>query len=85
MYRLIVESLLGLDLAVDRLTIAPHLPAGWDSFKLHYRYRSSSYAISVRPGDSATLSLDGNALEGNVITLADDGRNHVVELQVLRS
>jgi cellobiose phosphorylase len=85
MYRLIVESLLGLELAVDRLTIAPHLPAGWESFKLHYRYRSSTYAISVKPGEYAALSLDGNALEGNMIGLADDGQRHVVEVLVPRS
>ena len=85
MYRLIVESLLGLGLAGDQLTIAPHLPAEWDGFKLHYRYRTASYAITVTPGDTAALTLDGQALEGNVITLADDGRDHVVELRVLRA
>jgi cellobiose phosphorylase len=84
MYRLIVESLLGLGLAGDQLTIAPHLPAEWNSFKLHYRYRTANYAITVMPGETAALTLDGQALEGNAITLADDGRDHVVELRVLR-
>jgi cyclic beta-1,2-glucan synthetase len=84
MYRLIVESLLGLGLAGDQLTIAPVLPADWDSFKLHYRYRTANYAITVTAGATAALTLDGRALDGNVITLVDDGRDHVVKLQVVR-
>ena len=39
MYRLIVESLLGLRLEVDTLHITPCLPASWKGFTLHYRYR----------------------------------------------
>jgi cyclic beta-1,2-glucan synthetase len=85
MYRLIVESLLGLGLAGDQLTIAPHLPAEWDGFKLHYRYRTANYTITVAPGASAALTLDGRALEGNAITLVDDGHEHVVQLQVVRA
>ena len=82
LYRLIVESLLGLDLVGNQLTIAPHLPAEWHSFKLHYRYRSASYAITVTAGETALLRLDGAAVGANAITLADDGGAHVVELTI---
>jgi cellobiose phosphorylase len=84
MYRLIVESLLGLSLAGDKLTVTPHLPPEWDSFRMHYRYRSASYAITVTPGDTAAFSVDGRELDGNVIALADDGREHAVALRVVR-
>jgi cellobiose phosphorylase len=84
MYRLIVESLLGLSLAGDKLTVAPHLPPEWETFKLTYRYRGASYAITVTSGDTAALSVDGRDLDGNVITLADDGREHAVALRVVR-
>ena len=47
MYRLIVESLLGLRLEVDKLHFAPCLPADWKEFKLHYRYRETVYHIAV--------------------------------------
>ena len=47
MYRLIVESLLGLRLEVDKLRFAPCLPADWKGFKLHYRYRETVYHIAV--------------------------------------
>ncbi|MBC7453321.1 MAG: cyclic beta 1-2 glucan synthetase, partial [Massilia sp.] len=85
MYRLIVESLLGLGLAGNKLTIAPHLPANWPGFTLHYRYRKSNYAIAVTAGEKAALSLDGRALDGNVIPLVEDGFDHVVELRVVRA
>ena len=47
MYRLIVESLLGVELATDKLRIAPCLPATWKAFKLHYRFRETLYRITV--------------------------------------
>jgi cyclic beta-1,2-glucan synthetase len=45
MYRLIVESLLGLRLEGETLHIEPCLPADWDGFKLSYRYRETRYQI----------------------------------------
>src|SRR3990172_9609023 len=47
MYRLILESLLGLRLAVDKLNFAPCLPIGWQAFQVHYRYRETLYHIAV--------------------------------------
>ncbi|MBC7575390.1 MAG: cyclic beta 1-2 glucan synthetase [Herminiimonas sp.] len=47
MYRLILESLLGLELAVDRLTFTPCLPADWPQFTLSYRFRETVYEITV--------------------------------------
>ena len=47
MYRLILESILGLRLEVDTLHFAPCLPADWAGFKLHYRYRETTYHIAV--------------------------------------
>src|SRR5690606_26340709 len=63
MYRVIVESLLGLHLEVDRLRFAPCLPASWTEFKIHYRYRETFYHITIRNHAGGTtvvrLVLDG--------------------------
>ncbi|CDG85580.1 GH36-type glycosyl hydrolase domain-containing protein [Janthinobacterium agaricidamnosum] len=83
MYRLIVESLLGLGLEAAQLTLAPRLPADWDGFKLAYRYGGAVYAIEVRRAaeeGEAGLSVDGVRQPGNVIMLADDGEQHAVLL-----
>ena len=51
MYRLIVESLLGLTLQVDddgaRLLIRPCLPAGWTGYHVDYRFRETTYRIDI--------------------------------------
>lgn len=82
MVRLIVESLLGVTRAGETLTLMPRLPAGWEGFRLHYRYRGSQYAITVRRADEPLLHVDGVAQQGDTIALADDGRTHEVELHV---
>ena len=59
MYRLIVESLLGLRLEVDTLRVAPCLPADWTAFTVHYRYRETAYHIAVlqTPGGNGETSV----------------------------
>jgi cellobiose phosphorylase len=62
----------------------PHLAQGWDSFRIHYRYRSAEYVITVRAADRDALVVDGKPQQGRIIELADDGTRHVVELSVAR-
>ena len=47
MYRLVVETLIGLHLEVDRLRVAPRVPADWKLFKVHYRYRETFHHITL--------------------------------------
>jgi cellobiose phosphorylase len=50
MYRLIIESLLGLRLTAGRLHFEPCLPADWQGFQLRYRYRETpTTSPSARP------------------------------------
>jgi cellobiose phosphorylase len=93
MYRLIMESLLGLRLEADRLHLAPCLPADWPGFKIHYRYRETVYHIAVTQmdtGDTAPrgvtrLMVDGVERFDKVIPLLDDRREHRVEVTVAAS
>jgi len=86
MYRLIVESLLGLKLEVDKLRVVPCLPADWKGFTLHYRYRETVYHITVlqtRAGNGETsMSVDGVEQQDKAIHLVDDRREHLVEVHV---
>ncbi len=86
MYRLIVESLLGLRLEVDKLRIVPCLPADWKGFTLHYQYRDTVYHITVlqtraRNGETS-VSVDGVEQHDKAILLVDDRREHSVEVHV---
>ncbi|MEO7495022.1 MAG: glucoamylase family protein [Massilia sp.] len=84
MYRLIVESLLGVSLAGDRLTVAPRLPADWDRFTLRYTFHSATYVIAVEAGERAALVVDGAEQPTDAIELRDDGREHAVTVKVVR-
>jgi cellobiose phosphorylase len=88
MYRLIVESLLGLRLEVDRLWVRPLLPAKWDAFTIHYRFRETVYHIRVkrtgRAGRTAVTRLlcDGAVQAEAFIALRNDGQEHGVDVEV---
>ena len=67
--------------------LTPHLPKGWSSFKIHYRFRSTVYHITIHrlAPDSPhkkLRSLDGQEISGETIPLRDDGREHAVEVRV---
>ncbi|MGD9730711.1 MAG: glucoamylase family protein [Desulfamplus sp.] len=58
MYRLIMESLLGLRLEANRLSFEPCIPADWDGFTLHYRFRETIYHIKVIQKQTSKQKLD---------------------------
>ena len=68
----------------NRLRLAPMLPAEWSTFKLHYRFGESSYAITVEraQGQAPGLSVDGVAVAGDSIALRDEKREYQVMLRV---
>jgi cyclic beta-1,2-glucan synthetase len=88
MYRLVVESLLGLRLQGDKLRLAPCLPADWQACKIHYRYRETVYHIAVsqtRTGDDGKngvtrVTVDGVERDDRAILLVDDRQEHWVEV-----
>jgi cyclic beta-1,2-glucan synthetase len=86
MYRLILESLLGLRLEVDKLHFEPCLPVDWEGFTVHYRYRETAYHIKVVQGqageDEGSVTVDGVVLQGQTIPLVDDHGEHAVEVRV---
>jgi cyclic beta-1,2-glucan synthetase len=87
MYRLIVETLFGLSLEVDRLRLAPLLPQAWGSLKLHYRFQETFYHIEVTRIPAGTvgderLLLDGIQLGEDTIPLVDDRSEHHIQLLV---
>ncbi len=87
MYRLTVETLLGLQMEVDHLRIAPCVPADWDSYKIHYRYRDTVYHITVKrvgepSGQVTGVRVDGAECPDTRIPLVDDRREHFVEVDL---
>ncbi|MFW9078439.1 GH36-type glycosyl hydrolase domain-containing protein [Pseudomonas sp. P2757] len=75
MYRLAVESLLGLQRDGNTLRLEPLIPDDWPGFTMTYRFGLTQYHFDVRQGITASTSmtLDGQILQGGVLMLMDDG------------
>jgi cyclic beta-1,2-glucan synthetase len=84
MYRLLVESLLGVNLEGENLRLEPRMPEAWTTYKIHYRYRQTVYHFTIsRAAPDAVaatkLILDGQEIPGNLIPLRDDRNEHFAE------
>ena len=85
MYRLIIESLLGLHRDGDALILEPRLPQAWPSLSIAYRFETATYAIAVRrdPHVSGTrIVVDGIAQGTTRVALVSDGAAHRIEVIV---
>jgi cellobiose phosphorylase len=90
MYRLIVESLLGLTRQDDRLHFAPCLPPDWATSGIRYKYGGTVYEITLRQvlagvgeGIEATsVTVDGVVQPDGSVHLVDDRATHRVSVEV---
>lgn len=86
-YVAITQAILGIQADFDGLKVDPCIPSEWDGFEITRVFRGDTYVIEVKNPQHvskgvARLTLDGQPVEGNVITPAGDGGVHrvVVEL-----
>ncbi|HNB36415.1 MAG TPA: glycosyl transferase [Anaerolineales bacterium] len=73
-YVAISQWILGIRPTYDGLQVAPVVPSAWISFEATRRYRGVRYVISVErkgPGNEVRLTVDGKAIEGNIIPFSD--------------
>jgi cellobiose phosphorylase len=86
MYRMIVESLLGIELVAGKLRISPCLPAPWKGFKFRYRHGETTFDVTVSQSAEASrtpsVSFDGELQSDNTIPVAGDRAVHAVEVRV---
>ena len=87
MYRLVLESLLGLRLEVDRLRVEPLMPAAWPWFEVHYRHHNTVHHIHVRNLGGGgrhvrRVIADGVEQADRTIPLQSDGGEHHAEVEV---
>ena len=86
MYRLVLESLLGIAREPGRLRFTPCLPPSWPGFTVRYRHGDGMYEIAVTQvaADEGAMevTLDGVAQPDNSVPLVNDGRDHGVAIRV---
>jgi cellobiose phosphorylase len=85
MYRIALESMLGISRHGAALHVAPCIPSAWPGYEVSYRYGGSRYRIAVvnpegRCGGVVRIEVDGAVLVGEAIPLVDDGREHAVRV-----
>ncbi len=83
MYRVGLESILGLRRRGQTFSVAPCIAASWEGFRLRWRQGSSVYDIAVtnpehRNDGVAQVVLDGARVDPRAIPLSDDGAVHQV-------
>jgi cellobiose phosphorylase len=81
MYRLGLESILGLRRTSGSFSIAPCIPGSWSGYVVRWRRGSSLYEITVEnPGHRnrgvSEATLDGVSVDPRSIPLTDDGGLH---------
>jgi cellobiose phosphorylase len=85
MYRLLIETLLGLNREGNQLRLIPRLPKSWATCKFHYRFGRTLYHIGISrltDGLPSQAFLDGKELADMTIPLVDDGQEHNVEVRL---
>jgi cellobiose phosphorylase len=79
-YYAIAQWILGVRATYDGLQIAPVIPAHWPGFTARRTFRGVAYEISIERkgvGNKIELVVDGEPIEGNIVSPPKDGRKQV--------
>jgi cyclic beta-1,2-glucan synthetase len=87
LYRVILESVLGINRLGDRLEINACIPPDWAQYDVNYHFRSAVYRIHVEnaigtESGVARVWLDNELLPEHSFPLLDDGRTHQVRVVI---
>ena len=79
------QYMLGIIPDYDGLKIDPSIPSEWDGFKATRQFRNATYQINVSNPSHVSkgvksVTVDGNAIEGNILPVFADGKEHTVEV-----
>ena len=81
----ISQYILGITPDYDGLKIDPSIPSAWDGFKASRTFRGDVFDITITNPDHVckgikSVTVDGNAIEGNILPVFGDGKKHTVEV-----
>jgi cellobiose phosphorylase len=83
LYDVYLRDFLGFDKRGNEVTLKPHLPQGWEECTVLYHFGSSRYQLTSGR-DTLFVTLDGVRVQGEYITLRDDGRTHEARFPAAR-
>jgi len=85
-YVAITQWILGIRPTFDGLQVAPVIPTNWPGFTATRVFRGVTYRIDVEragPGNAISLTVDGQPVTGNLVSLPPPGQTEVVVKVVL--
>ncbi|MFS8541455.1 MAG: glycosyl transferase family 36, partial [Tissierellales bacterium] len=87
MYIVGLEDILGFRIEKNKLIINPCIPKNWAEFSIRYRYKSTNYNIKVVNPSKVNkgvrkVYLDYSPVEDKCIELIDDGKEHIVLVEM---
>ena len=75
--------------AISSLPICAEYRRYWETYKVFYRYRGTTYNISILQIHNSdaefSLSVDGIKNNNKFISLVDDRQLHMVEVRIMQS
>lgn len=86
MNQFIISSLLGMELLVNQLKFTPCFPEEWPSVTIKYRFKTTTYNITVfqkKDIEESWWKMGPEQGKGNIIPLKDDGMHHEIEVHIL--
>ena len=74
------EGILGLKRTYEGLMIDPCIPNEWKEVEVHRCFRGASIVIKIinHGGNSVSLMVDGQKLEGKILPVFERGSRHFV-------
>ncbi|KAF1685676.1 NdvB protein [Pseudoxanthomonas broegbernensis] len=88
MYRCLVEALFGLRGEGEGLRIAPQLPSHWPRARAWRRFRGAEFEVEIERVDGLAqprVRVDGQWLDGQVLTAIAPGRRYQVRVELPRA
>ncbi len=79
------QYILGIAPDWNGLKVDPSIPSAWDGFSASRKFRGATYNITVKNPSHVnkgvkSMTVDGKAVEGNVVPVFSDGAEHTVEV-----
>ena len=83
----VTQFILGIRPTFEGLMVDPCIPKDWDGFTVTRKFRGDTYNITVKNTSKVckgvrAMTVDGVAVDGNVIPVANDGKTHEVVVEM---
>lgn len=83
MYQLIIETLIGIKKAGNKLYFKPCIPHDWPSVSFVYTYIDTPYHITIINGLGQKIMITSNGKEFDFLELVNDNVTHTVEVKIV--